>query len=185
MVWLSWRKYKALVKDCWSSDFADAAVNARNLDKLIMYSQAAPNKLPEISASVPCTALLTYPQLTPRRRYLQHRVQKYCERRGAAHVTAGVTVACKLMRACSRDLPQLLGSLRSMTTFLLLHAQAMCNVQGMLLLQEFAEHRHSSSSALLHTFNRDICALMAKDGSSTGMQPADCAAVHGRSGALS
>ncbi len=33
MVWLSWRKYKALVKDCWPSDFADAAVNARNLDK--------------------------------------------------------------------------------------------------------------------------------------------------------
>jgi hypothetical protein len=49
MVWLSWRKYKALVKDCWPSDFADAAVNVRNVDKLIIYSQAAPNKLPEIS----------------------------------------------------------------------------------------------------------------------------------------
>jgi hypothetical protein len=57
MVWLSWRKYKALVKDCWPSDFADTAVNARNLDKLIMYSQAAPNKLPEISASAPRAAL--------------------------------------------------------------------------------------------------------------------------------
>ena len=57
MVWLSWRKYKALVKDCWPSDFADTAVNARNLDKLIMYSQAAPNKLPDISASVPRAAL--------------------------------------------------------------------------------------------------------------------------------
>ncbi len=50
MVWLSWRKYKALVKDCWPGDFADGAVNARNLDKLIIYSQAAPNKLPEISS---------------------------------------------------------------------------------------------------------------------------------------
>ena len=111
-------------------------------------------------------------------------MQKYCERRGAGHVTAGVTVACKLMRACSRDLPQLLVSLRSMTTFLLLHAQAACNLQGMLLLQEFSEHRHSSSSAILHTFNRDVCALMAKDCSPAGVQPADCAAVHGASSAL-
>jgi len=52
MVWVSWRKYKALVKDCWPSDVTDAAVNARNLDKLIIYSQATPNKLPEISSCV-------------------------------------------------------------------------------------------------------------------------------------
>jgi hypothetical protein len=103
-------------------------------------------------------------------------VQKYCERRGAAHVTVGVSVACKLMRACSRDLPQLLGSLRQLTSFLLLHASTWCNVQGMLLLHEFAEHRHSSTSALLHTFNADVCALMAKDAAA---QPADVAAVHG------
>jgi hypothetical protein len=106
-------------------------------------------------------------------------VQKYSERRGAAHVAVGVTVACKLMRACSRDLPQLLGSLRSLTSFLLLHSTAACNIQGMLLLQEFAEHRHSSTSALLHTFNGDVCALMAKDAASLAMLPAECAAVHG------
>ena len=57
MVWLSWRKYKALVKDCWPSDFADAAVNARNLDKLMIYSQAVPNKLPEISSCASRAAL--------------------------------------------------------------------------------------------------------------------------------
>ncbi len=112
-------------------------------------------------------------------RYLQHRVQKYCERRGLGHVAVGVTVACKLMRACSRDLPQLLGSLRSLTSFLLLHATADCNVQGMLLLQEFAEHRHSSSSALLHTFNPAICALMEKAAASAALQSVDCSAVHG------
>ncbi len=111
-------------------------------------------------------------------RYLCHRVQKYSERRGAAHVTVGVSVACKLMRACSRDLPQLLGSMRSLTSFLLLHSSTHCNVQGMLLLHEFAEHRHGSVSALLHTFNSDICALMAK-AATAAAQPADVAIVHG------
>jgi len=53
----------------------------------------------------------------------------------------------------------------------------------MLLLQEFAEHRHSSTSALLHTFNGDVCALMAKDAASSAMLPAECAAVHGASNA--
>ncbi len=94
-------------------------------------------------------------------------------------MAVGVTVACKLMRACSRDLPQLLGSLRSLTSFLLLHPTVDCNVQGMLLLQEFAEHRHSSSSALLHTFTPAICALMEKAVASDALQPVDCSTVHG------
>jgi hypothetical protein len=101
----------------------------------------------------------------------------------AAHVTVGVTVACKLMRACSRDLPQLLGSLRALTSFLLQQESAWCNVQGLLLLQEFAEHRHSSAVALLHTFNPDICALMGKEASMVGPLPADCGAVHGAAAA--
>jgi hypothetical protein len=63
MVWVSWRKYKALVKDCWPSDVADAAVNARNLDKLIIYSQATPNKLPEISACVEPVSVCLIPPL--------------------------------------------------------------------------------------------------------------------------
>ena len=98
-------------------------------------------------------------------------------------MTVGVTVACKLMRACSRDLPQLLGSLRALTSFLLQQESAWCNVQGLLLLQEFAEHRHSSAVALLHTFNPDICALMGKEASMAGLLPADCGAVHGASAA--
>jgi hypothetical protein len=117
--------------------------------------------------------------VTALRSYLGHRVQKYSERRGAAHVTVGVTVACKLMRACSRDLQQLLGSLRSLTSFLLLHSKAACNVQGLLLLQEFAEHRHGSTSALLQAFNSDVRALMEKDALSAGWQAAECVAVHG------
>ena len=130
----------------------------------------------------PCSTRPHVRHLT-RGRYLQHRVQKYCVRRGAAHVTVGVTVACKLMRACSRDLPQLLGSLRALTSFLLQQESAWCNVQGLLLLQEFAEHRHSSAVALLHTFNPDICALMGKEASMAGLLSADCAAVHGAAAA--
>ena len=110
-------------------------------------------------------------------------MQKYCVRRGAAHVTVGVTVACKLLRACSRDLPQLLVSLRALTSFLLLHVSAACNVQGMLLLNEFAEHRHSSTCALLHTFNPDICALMDKSAVSLQAPAVDIAVVHGACGA--
>ena len=106
-------------------------------------------------------------------------MQKYSERRGAAHVAVGVTVACKLMRACSRDLPQLLGSLRALTSFLLRHGSAACNVHGMLLLNEFAEHRHSSTSALLHTFNPDICALMDKSVASAVAAAVDAGVVHG------
>ena len=75
-------------------------------------------------------------------------------------------------------------NLRSLTTFLLLLAQAECNLLGPLLLQELSEHRNSNSSAFLHTFYRDVCALMAMDCSSSGRQPADCAAVHGASSAL-
>ncbi len=118
--------------------------------------------------------LLLLPALTRRCRYVEHRVVKYCERRGASHVAVGVTIACKLMRACSRDLPQLLGSLRSLTSFLLQHSRAECNVQGMSVLQEFAEHRHSSSSALLHTFSGSMCALMGKE-----VAGGDCSGVHG------
>ncbi len=118
--------------------------------------------------------LLLPPALTRRCRYVEHRVVKYCERRGASHVAVGVTVACKLMRACSRDLPQLLGSMRSLTSFLLLHARAECNVQGMQMLQEFAEHRHSSSSAVLHTFSSSITTLMEKE-----VAGGDCSGVHG------
>ena len=67
---------------------------------------------------------------------------------------------------------------------LLLHAQAACNLLGPLLLQVFSEHRNCSSSAFLHSFNRDVCALMAMDCRSAGVQPADCTAVHGASSAL-